>query len=171
MTDPGRDELKEQISAMVAGRGDSIDLDTPFHWVIEGLKQPTKFFEHLPQLLPSDSILYVEGTSIVPEVALFYSSHRPHHAVNVVRDRIAPVPDIYHFAFSPDVCAALRQFAERHPVPEMFDHIKAYRGENRQYDSSRSATPSGPRLHRQNCINPPHSQKRKASRIRMLILV
>ena len=130
MTDPGREELKEQLRAMVAGRGDGIDLDTPFHWVIEGLKQPTKFFEHLPQLLPFDSILYVEGTSIVPEVASFYSSHRSHHAVNVVRDTIAPVPDIYHFAFSPDVCAALRQFAERHLVAEMFDHIKAYRGES-----------------------------------------
>jgi hypothetical protein len=136
MTDPGREELKEQLRSMVAGRGDGIDLDTPFHWVIEGLKQPTKFFEHLPQLLPSDSILYVEGTSIVPEVASFYSSHRARHAVDVVRDTIAPVPDIYHFIFSPDVCVALRQFAETHPVAEMFDHIKALRSNHLRQRSS-----------------------------------
>ena len=121
-----REELKEQLRAMVAGRGDGIDLDTPFHWVIEGLKQPGAFFEHLPTLLPLDSILYVEGTSIAPEVEAFYSSHRAPNAVDVVRDTIAPVPDIYHCTFSPEVCAALRQFAVRHPVAEMFDHIKAY---------------------------------------------
>jgi len=124
------EELREQLRAMVAGRGDGIDLDTPFQWIIEDLKQPVAFFEHLPILLPLDSILYVEGTSIAPEVAAFYSLYRAGNAVDVVRDTIAPVPDIYHFTFSRDVCAALRQFAESRPVAEMFDHIKAYRGES-----------------------------------------
>src|SRR5688500_17945787 len=100
MSDTGREELKEQLRAMAAGRGDGIDLDTPFHWVIEDLKQPVAFFDHLPNLLPPDSILYVEGTSIAPAVAAFYSSHRARNAVAVVRDAIAPVPDIYHFTFS-----------------------------------------------------------------------
>ena len=121
--------MKEQLRAMVAGRGDGIDLDTPFHWVIEDLEQPVPFFEQLPELLPPDSILYVEGTSIAPDVAAFYSSHRARNAVDVVRDTIAPVPDMYHFSFSPDVCAGLRQFADSRPVAELFDHIKAYRGE------------------------------------------
>ena len=114
---------------MVAGRGDGIDLDTSFHWVIEDLKQPVPFFEHLPQLLPSDSILYVEGTSIAPEIATFYSLHRARNAVDVARDSIAPVPDIYHFSFSSDVATSLRQFAENRPVAELFDHLKGYRGE------------------------------------------
>jgi hypothetical protein len=115
---------------MAAGRGDGIDLDTPSHWVIEGLQQPVAFFEHLPKLLPSDSILYVEGTSINAEVASFYSLHRASNAADVARDTIAPVPDVYHFTFSPDVCASLRHLAERRSVAEMFDHIKAYQGEN-----------------------------------------
>jgi hypothetical protein len=129
MSDIDRELLKDQLRAMIAGRGDGIDLDTPFCWVIEGLRQPSAFFRHLPELLPPDSILYVEGTSIVPEVSSFYSSHRARNAVDVVRDTIAPVPDVHHFAFSPDVCADLGHFAETHPVAEMFDHIKAYRGE------------------------------------------
>jgi hypothetical protein len=103
MSATDREELKDQLQAMVAGRGDGIDLDTPFQWVIEDLKQPVAFFEHLPILLPSDSILYVEGTNIAPEVAAFYLSHRARNAVDVVRDTIAPVPDIYHFTFSPEV--------------------------------------------------------------------
>ena len=130
MADTNREELKEQLRVMAAGRGDGIDLDTPFHSVIEGLEQPVPFFEHLPKLLPANSILYVEGTSIAPDVAAFYSSHRARNAVDVVRDTIAPVPDIYHFTFSPEVCAGLRRFAESRPVAEMSDHIKAYRGQS-----------------------------------------
>ena len=133
-----REEIIEQLRAMLAGRGDGIDLDTPFHWEIEGLKQPAPFFEHLPTLLPSDSILYVEGTHIAPEVAAFYSSHRAHNAVDVVRDTIWPVPDIYHFSFSSDVSSRLRQFAESRPVEEMFDHFKAYRGETLLFPGFRS---------------------------------
>lgn len=129
MSDIEKEKVKEQLRAMMGGRGDGIDLDTPFHWVIEDLKQPVPFFEQLPILLASDSILYVEGTRIVPEVASFYSSHRARNAVDVVRDTIAPVPDIYHFTFSTEVCARLRQFAESRPVAELFDHIKAYRGD------------------------------------------
>ena len=114
---------------MLAGRGDGIDLDTPFHWAVEGLKQPVSFFEHLPSLLPPDSILYVEGTSIATEVGAFYSAHRAGNAVEVARDTIAPVPEIYHFNLSAEVSARLCQFAGRHSVAELFDHLKAYRGE------------------------------------------
>jgi hypothetical protein len=35
MSSTDREELKEQLRAMVAGRGDGIDLDTPFQSIIE----------------------------------------------------------------------------------------------------------------------------------------
>jgi len=130
MSDTDIEESKDQLRAMAAGRGDGINLDTKFHWIIDGLKQPVPFFEHLRELLPPDSVLYVEGTNIAPDVAAFYSSHRARNAVPVVRDTISPVPDIYHFTFTDEVCAGLRQFARRHPIAKMFDHIKAYRSEH-----------------------------------------
>lgn len=122
--------MKEQLQVMAAGRGDGIDLDTPFHWVVENLKLPVPFFAQLPELLPADSILYVEGTHIVPEVAAFYSAHRAQKAVAVARDTIWPIPEIYHFSFSAEVSTGLRQFAGQRPVSEMFDHIKGYQGGN-----------------------------------------
>ena len=124
-----REEMIEQLRAMIAGGGDGIDLDTPFHWAVAGLKQPGPFFQHLPSLLPPDSILYVEGTRITPKMAAFYSAHRAPNAVAVARDTIAPVPAIHHFQFSAVVASRLREFAGRHPVAELFDHVKAYRGE------------------------------------------
>jgi hypothetical protein len=129
MIETDREELKEQLRAMSAGRGDGIDIDTPFHWVIEGLKQPVQFFEQLPELLPPDSILYVEGVRIAPDIAAFYASHRARNAVEVIRDTIAPIPDIYHVTFSREVLDGLCRFAESRRVEELFNHIKAYRGE------------------------------------------
>ncbi len=81
MSATDREEMIEQLRAMIAGRGDGIDLDTPCHWAIAGLKQPEPCFQHLPSLLPEGSILYVEGTSIAPEMAAFYSVNRAPNAV------------------------------------------------------------------------------------------
>jgi hypothetical protein len=127
MTDGEREKLKAQLRAMLAGQGQGIDIDTPFHWVIEGLKEATPFFDHLPTLLPSGSVLYLEGIGICPEMASYYAAHRAANAVEVVRDTISPVPDTYHVGFSPEVSAGLRRLSEKHPVAEMFDHIKSYK--------------------------------------------
>jgi len=130
MTSAEREQLKDNLRSMAAGRGDGIDLDTSFRWAIEGIEQPEPFMRHLPSLLPADAILYFEGGSIARDVSEFYESHRARNAVAVVRDTIFPVPDIYHVAFSPDVVARLCEFAATRAAQELFDHIKAYRGES-----------------------------------------
>lgn len=130
MSASDREELKEQLRAMAAGRGDGIDLDTSFRWVIEGIEQPAPFIGGLPSLLPSDAVLYFEGCSIAREVSAFYESHRARNAVAVVRDTVFPVPDIYHVPFTQDVVVQLCEFATSRPSQELFDHIKAYRGES-----------------------------------------
>lgn len=130
MTNAEREHLKDNLRGMVAGRGDGIDLDTPFRWVVEGIDQPDPFMRHLSSLLPADAILYFEGGSIARDISEFYESHRANNAVAIVRDTIFPVPDIYHVAFSPDVVARLGEFATARPPQELCDHIKAYRGES-----------------------------------------
>jgi hypothetical protein len=122
-----KEKIKEGLREMAGGRREGIDLDTPFQWVVENLNSPDSFFEHLPILLPPGSILYFEGTTIVPEIAEFYREQRASAPVQVVRDTFYPVPEIFHVAFSPGLCERLRQLAKNHPVSEMFDHIKAYR--------------------------------------------
>ena len=112
---------------MIAGHNDGIDLDTPFHWIVEGIKQPEPFFTSLASLLPADAILYLEGGRIAPEAATFYEAHRAQNAVAVVRDTLFPEPDIYHIAFSPEVAARLRELAASRPPHELCDHLKAYR--------------------------------------------
>jgi hypothetical protein len=125
-----REQLKDNLRDMIAGRSDGIDLDTPFQWIVESIKQPEPFFASLPSLIPADAILYCEGGSIAPDVAIFYKGHRASNAVTVVRDTIFPIPEIYHVAFSSQVVTHLRKLAASRSPRELFDHIKAYRGES-----------------------------------------
>ena len=125
-----RKKLKDELRAVAAGHGAGIDLDTSSHWVVESVKDPAAFFQHLPLLMPPDSILYVEGTSIAADLVSFYRSHPARNAVAVIRDTIFPAPAIYHVTFSLPVSVGLREFAACRPVKEMFDHVKAYRGES-----------------------------------------
>ena len=132
MTPPEEQSAAGELRAFIAGRGEGIVIDTPQHWVTEHVTRDlaVKFYESLPILLPADSILYFEGTSIAPPVAQFYSQHRARNAVSVARDTIFPVPDTYHVCFTPQVIAGLIELTARHEQPEMFDHIKAYKGES-----------------------------------------
>lgn len=122
-----REDIKEQVRAMAAGRGDGIDLDSTDRWVIEGLKDPVAFFRNLGVLIPMDSILYFEGCEIVPEVAEFYNRNRASNAVCVTRDTIFPVPDMFHVSMTAEVVAGLVDLLSRHAVAECFNHVKAYR--------------------------------------------
>jgi hypothetical protein len=122
--------LKEQLSAMAAGRNDGIDLDTPERWAVENLREPVAFFRHVELLIPSDSILYVEGINVAPEVASFYESHRATKgAVCVSRDTIFPVPEIYHVQMEPGAVDGLIEQLGKHSREKCFIHLKAYQGE------------------------------------------
>jgi hypothetical protein len=130
MTNAEREQLKDSLRAMAAGRGDGIDIDTPFRWNVEGIDQPEPFFRCLPILLPDDAILYLECDTIPADVSSFYEAHRASKPVAVVRDMIFPVPDTYHVALSQELLNGLNDFAAKRRPEELFNHIKAYRGES-----------------------------------------
>ena len=132
MTPPSNGNASDELRAFVAGRGDGITIDTPQHWTTEEIsgEHVAKFFGAISILLPPDSILYFEGTSIAPAVAEFYLAHRAGNAICVARDTIFPVPDVYHVSFSPTVTSGLIELAARHELAQMFDHLKGYKGES-----------------------------------------
>lgn len=114
---------------MIAGRGDGIDLDSPERWLIENLKDPVAFFRHIDQLIPADSILYFEGTGILPEIGCFYEAHRASNAVPVCRDTIFPAPQMFHVAMTAEVVEGIIGLLRAHPREACFNHVKAYRNE------------------------------------------
>lgn len=122
-----REGLKEQLRAMAAGRGDGIDLDSKERWLIENLTDSVSFFRHLDRLIPTGSVLYFEGCSILPGVAHFYEANKALNAVCVVRDTIFPIPETYHVATTPDVLNGIIYLLSQHSLENCFNHVKAYR--------------------------------------------
>ncbi len=112
---------------MAAGRGDGIDLDSPQRWVVEGLRDPVSFFQHLAQLIPGDSILYFEVAEPAAETAEFYEANRARRgAVCVVRDMIFPVPEVFHVQMQAGVIEGLVNLLGRCSQQSCFAHVKAY---------------------------------------------
>ena len=114
---------------MAAGRGEGIDLASVDRWIIPGLAEPVAFFRQLKLLMPENSILYFEGTSIHPEVVRFYENNRAKHPVAVVRDTIFPIPETFHVSMTETVIDGLVELLGHHARPECFDHVKGYTGE------------------------------------------
>jgi len=130
MEDAERAGLKDNLRAMIAGRGDGIDIDTPFQWIVEDLRSPEPFFENLGLLIPQDAILYFEGCTIAPEAVSFYEAHPAQNAVAVVRDTLFPTPETFHVRFVPAVTTQLLRLLAEHGREKLFDHVKAYKGES-----------------------------------------
>lgn len=104
-----------------------IDLDTPFHWVIDRVDYPMLFFKHLSRLVPAGSILYFEGTKIVPAAAELYTAHRATNALPVAQETVIPLPQMYHCVTSDELLKNLGEMAAGRPASDLFNHLKAYR--------------------------------------------
>lgn len=126
MNDQDREQLKNRLRALVNGPK-GLHLDTPQEWVIYGINDPPRLFQHLSLLIQPESILYLEGVTIHPEAATFYSKHETAHRVEVACGTLFPIPDVYHLDFSPKLIAGMLDLAARRPIGELFDHISGYR--------------------------------------------
>jgi hypothetical protein len=81
------------------------------------------------ETMPEGAILYVEGTSIAPEVRDFLSGRPAPDAREVARGTLWPTPETFHLPLVGANLAELRALAERHAQPEVADHLAVYRGE------------------------------------------
>jgi hypothetical protein len=129
MTSAEREQLKDNLREMIAGREDGIEIDTQFRWVVSGVKEPAPFFQSLSLLLAPDAVLYFEGCSVARDVSAFYESNKAQNPVGVVRDTLFPVSDCFHVSFSPEVVSRLCELAGSRASKELFDHMKGYRAQ------------------------------------------
>jgi hypothetical protein len=82
----------------------------------------------IDEALPRDATLYLEGTSIAPEVKDFLASRPAPDVHGVAPGTLYPKPEAYHLPLKDLNLAELRSIAERHAEPEVADHLAVYRG-------------------------------------------
>lgn len=120
-------------------------------WEVGPLKDLTVFFSNLEIILPEDAVLFLEGTSMAQVVKEFLASRalpepedlelgEGHLGDRPAKERTFKVPfggelrifprgSRFHIAALPDNHQRLAELSGRHPQPEMFDSLVAYRAE------------------------------------------
>jgi hypothetical protein len=81
----------------------------------------------IDEVMPSDAVLCIEGTSVTRDVASFLESRQPPNPPAVAPNTLAPKPDFFHLPLVGSNLADLRALAERHAEPEVADHLLVYR--------------------------------------------
>jgi hypothetical protein len=120
--------IKQQIQAQLKllSNQTGLDIDTPFHWVINNANNPALFFENLPIIVQNNAVLYFECLDPVPEASYFYEKHQSKHQQLVARDSVFPIPTIYHVRFSREFVAGMTHLISKVPSESLFIHIKCY---------------------------------------------
>ncbi len=98
------------------------------HWELKGRTDSALFFRHLAAALPSATTLFVEGTSVAPEVDAFLQSVAEPGEYLPKRQTLWPRPRQYRLRCDGTTLAALADLAEEHAEPELLDHLFVYDG-------------------------------------------
>jgi hypothetical protein len=84
----------------------------------------------IDEVMPKDAVLYVEGTSVAPEVVSFLESRPAQNPCAIKANTLWPKPKVFHIPLTGDNLAEFRKLADKHAAPEVADHLVVYRGES-----------------------------------------
>jgi hypothetical protein len=96
------------------------------HWELKGRIDSALFFRHLATAFPSATTLFVEGTSVAPEVDGFLRSVAEPGDYLPKRQTLWPRPRQYRIRCDSTTLAALADLAEEHAEPELLGHLFVY---------------------------------------------
>ncbi|MBN1360829.1 MAG: hypothetical protein JW993_09565 [Sedimentisphaerales bacterium] len=106
--------------------GICLDLDQPF-WKLTGKTDFPCLLRAIANLLPEDSILYLEGGSPNKELRAFFSRHAVPEREHVAVATLWPRPQCYHVPATRENLEELAGLAERCAAPELAAHFHVYR--------------------------------------------
>jgi hypothetical protein len=98
------------------------------HWELKGRWDSAAFFRKLLAVLPAATTLFVEGTSVAPEVDAFLRTAAEPGDYLPARQTLWPRPKQYRLRCDGPTLAALADLSERHADPELLDHLSVYSG-------------------------------------------
>jgi hypothetical protein len=106
--------------------GIRLDMSQPF-WELSGETDYALLLAALPELLPSDCVLYLEGGSPRGELLEFLTQHAVPERAHVACGTIWPRPKIFHVPATPQTLARLANLMESCAWPELSVHFHVYR--------------------------------------------
>ncbi|SRR5258706_5917737 len=96
------------------------------HWELRGRPDVALFFRNLHAVFPSANALFLEGTSIAPDVDDFLRSAVEPGDYLPKRQTLWPRPRQYRLRFDGPTLWALGDLSRGHAEPELLDHLFVY---------------------------------------------
>ena len=115
-------------------------------WELRGHVDSVKFFSLLCAAFPAATTLFVEGTSIAPEVRKFFESAAEAGAYLPARNTIWPRPKQFRIRADDLTLAQLSQLAAKHAEPELADHLFVYSSDEPLLEWPDAFDPGSPML-------------------------
>jgi hypothetical protein len=106
---------------------DSLRLDESQSVAISHASDLYRLLEAIDVAFPRDATLYIEGTSIAPELKAFLELRGVPPRRAIARGTAYPAPRTFHLPLGGRNLADLRALAENHAGPEICDHLAVYR--------------------------------------------
>jgi hypothetical protein len=120
-----RAQLITRLRSLVAAPP-GLQFDSVHYWEVSGVNKPELFFENLSLLMPTNSVLYLEGVTTHLEAATLYSKHRASNTMPIDCGTIFPVPDMDHLNFDRDLVNGILEILERRTIQDLLTHLSGY---------------------------------------------
>lgn len=103
--------------------------NTNNYYEIIGKIDPSLFFLHLNNLLPNNSIIYMEGTSIRNELKELLKNSQVEPKAHIQKGTIWPKSKKYHIPCTEEILINLTKIIKKFTIPEICDHFIAYKND------------------------------------------
>jgi hypothetical protein len=93
------------------------------------IKDLYALLEAIDDVMPSDSVLFLEAGSATADIVQFLETHHQSTPHTVKRGTIFPRSRVYHLPLSSGHLTELRRLADQHAEPEVCDHLAVFHGD------------------------------------------
>ena len=103
-----------------------ISLKNP-KWEVSSLRDMPAFLRTLIDIIPEDSIMYLEGGSPDIEIKTYLEEQKSSNPTKIALGTIWPRPKYYHIPFTPENINGFAEIMEHHATPEGVIHLHIYK--------------------------------------------
>ena len=95
-------------------------------WEVVGLTSPSRLFQALPQLIPADSLLFLEGGEHPPELQTFLEGQNVDVAPRPALGTLWPATPYFSIRGRPEVLHELASLVAPLPYPQVCHHLHVF---------------------------------------------
>lgn len=105
-----------------------ISLEDNVCWEVTSAKDLSPFLRAIADLVPPQSVLYIEGCSPPKDIQTYLDAHKAVNITKVAMGTIWPRPKCFHMPITTDNIEGFAELTENIATPEAAIHLHVYEG-------------------------------------------